>query len=59
MPFLISAEKAAEIIYSKIYKKGFEISFPFPFNILMKFGRILPYKLYFKFTDRISNNNEK
>ena len=57
MPFLISAEKAAKIIFSKIYQKGFEISFPFPFNILMKFGRILPYRLYFKIAKRISNNN--
>ena len=59
MPFLISAEKAAKIIFSNIYQKGFEISFPFPFNILMKFGRILPYRLYFKIAKRISNNNEK
>ena len=59
MPFLISAEKAAKIIFSKIYQKGFEISFPFPFNIIMKFGRILPYRLYFKIAKRISNNNEK
>ena len=59
MPFLISAEKAAIIIFTKIYQKGFEISFPFPFNILMKFGRILPYRLYFKITKRISNKDEK
>ena len=59
MPFLISAKKAAKIIFSKIYQNGFEISFPFPFNILMKFGRILPYRLYFKITKRISNKDEK
>lgn len=59
MPFLISAEKAAKIIFSNIYQKGFEISFPFPFNILMKFGRILPYRLYFKLAKKISKNNEK
>src|SRR5210317_2250741 len=59
MPFLISAKKAAKIIFSNIYQKGFEISFPFPFNILMKFGRILQYTLYFKIAKRISNNNEK
>lgn len=54
MPFLMTAEKAALIIFSRIYKKGFEISFPFPFNFMMKFGSILPYKIYFKFTDYIS-----
>ena len=36
----------------KIYKKGFEISFPFPFNSIMKFGKVLPYKLYFKITEK-------
>ena len=59
MPFIISAEKAAKIIFSKIYQNRFETSFPFPFNILMKFGRILPYRLYFKIIKRISNKDEK
>ena len=52
MPFLMSANRAASIIFNKIYKKGFEITFPFPFNSIMKFGKILPYKLYFKFTEK-------
>ena len=59
MPFLISAEKAATIIFTRIYKKGFEISFPFPFNFMMKFGSILPYKVYFKITEYISRNEQK
>ena len=52
MPYLMSPKDAARIIYSKIYKKGFEISFPFPFNSIMKFGKVLPYKLYFKITEK-------
>ncbi len=52
MPYLMSPNKAAKIIYNKIYKKGFEISFPFPFNSIMKFGKVLPYKLYFKITEK-------
>ena len=48
-----------ELIFLNIYQRGFEISFPFPFNILMKFGRILPYRLYFKLAKKISKNNEK
>ena len=52
MPFLMLPSKAAGIIFDKIYKKGFEITFPFPFNSIMKFGKILPYKLYFKFTEK-------
>lgn len=59
MPFLITAEKAATVIFSRIYKKGFEISFPFPFNLMMKFGSILPYKAYFKITEYISKNEQK
>ncbi|MDG2166142.1 MAG: SDR family NAD(P)-dependent oxidoreductase, partial [Alphaproteobacteria bacterium] len=59
MPFLITAEKAATIIFTRIYKKGFEISFPFPFNFMMKFGSILPYKVYFKITEYISRNEQK
>ena len=39
-------------IFNKIYKKGFEITFPFPFNSIMKFGKVLPYRLYFKFTEK-------
>ena len=52
MPYLMSPKKAAKIIYDKIYKKGFEITFPFPFNSIMKFGKVLPYKLYFKITEK-------
>ena len=52
MPYLMSPNKAAEIIFNKIYKKGFEITFPFPFNSIMKFGKLLPYKFYFKITEK-------
>ena len=55
MPFLISSEKAAEIIKKKINQKGFEISFPFPFSFIMKFVRIVPYWLYFKKISKLSN----
>ncbi len=52
MPFLMSSDKAANEIFENLYKKGFEITFPFPFNSIMKFGKILPYKLYFRFTKK-------
>ena len=45
-------EKKIEEILNKIYKKGFEITFPFPFNSIMKFGKLLPYKFYFKITEK-------
>ena len=53
MPYLISSEKASKIIINKINKKGFEISFPFPFNFIMKFARIIPYGYYFKKTSKL------
>ena len=55
MPFLISSEKAADIIKKKIHQKGFEISFPFPFSFIMKFARIIPYWLYFKKISKLAN----
>jgi len=55
MPFLISSEKAAIIIKKKISKQGFEISFPFPFNFIMKFVKIMPYWLYFRKISKLVN----
>ena len=55
MPFLISSDKAADIIKKKINQKGFEISFPFPFSFIMKFARIIPYWLYFKKISKLAN----
>jgi|TARA_B110000459_G_scaffold191263_1_gene227199 short-subunit dehydrogenase len=55
MPFLISSEKAADIIVKKISKNGFEISFPFPFSFIMKFARIIPYWIYFRKASKLIN----
>ena len=55
MPFLISSEKAADIIVKKISRKGFEISFPFPFSFIMKFAKIIPYGLYFRKASKLIN----
>lgn len=53
MPFLVSAEKAAIIIADGIALKQREIAFPFPFNWILKLGRILPYPLYAKLVDQM------
>ena len=50
--YKVSGSTAFFELALKIYKKGFEISFPFPFNSIMKFGKVLPYKLYFKITEK-------
>ena len=48
MPFLKSAEFAADQIYKGlIFKKKFEIYFPFLLVYFVKILRILPYRLYF------------
>jgi short-subunit dehydrogenase len=53
MPFLISAEQAAQEILKRLPRKGFEIAFPTPFVAILKFMRCLPYRLYFRFMQRM------
>jgi hypothetical protein len=55
MPFLKSADYASEKIFRGLtgnYK--FEIFFPWFFLTLLKIFRILPYKLYFYLTKKIT-----
>ena len=56
MPFLKSADFAAEKIYSGLVnKKNFEIFFPFFIVFIVKIMRILPYKIYFYIWKRLGN----
>ena len=56
MPFLKSADFAAEKIYNGLVrKKSFEIFFPFLIVFFVKILRILPYKLYFYLWKKIGN----
>ena len=52
MPFLISAEAAAERIARGLSGSGFEIAFPTRFVMLLKLLRLLPYRLYFPLVGR-------
>ncbi len=54
MPFLISAEDAATRIFDSFKKTRFETAFPARFSFGMKALRLLPYKLYFAITRRMS-----
>ena len=55
MPFLKSSEFAADKIYKGLTGKyKFEIFFPWFFLILLKFFRILPYRLYFYLIKKIT-----
>jgi short-subunit dehydrogenase len=52
MPFLISAELAADRIASGLRSSRFEIAFPCVFVWIMKLLRLLPYRLYFPLVGR-------
>lgn len=53
MPFLISAEQAAEAIYQQMPNTHFEISFPKRMTWTMALLRLLPYRLYFALTSKL------
>lgn len=53
MPFLVSAEDAAEAIRRGLQSDRFEIAFPTLFVRLMKLLRVLPYWLYFRLTAKL------
>jgi hypothetical protein len=47
MPYLITAEQAADAIVAGLEAGEFEIDFPKPFTRQLKLLRILPYRWYF------------
>ncbi|MEX6723274.1 SDR family NAD(P)-dependent oxidoreductase [Parapedomonas caeni] len=54
MPFLMTAEAAADRIVAGMATSAFEITFPRRFTFMLKLARILPYRLYFPFIRRIT-----
>jgi len=56
MPFLMDADKAAEIIYEGLIDKKYEITFPLPMKILFKILRILPRPIYFFIVKILTKN---
>lgn len=59
MPFLITAEKAAQEIIVGLEKGEFEIHFPKAFTRTLRTLRILPYSLYFAAVRKITANAKK
>ena len=55
MPFIISAEKAAAIIFKGMEEKRFEIAFPRLFVSFLKLLRIIPYFIYFRIIKKYTN----
>lgn len=53
MPFLISAEEAADHMWTGLSEKRFEIAFPAPLVRRLKALRLLPYRLYFRIMKRM------
>lgn len=53
MPFLITAEEAAQRIVRGLKRGKFEIAFPWRFAFLMKVLRLLPHSLFFGITRRM------
>ncbi len=53
MPFIIGVDDACRRIRRGIASGRFEIAFPERFALLLKLARMLPYRLYFKLTERI------
>lgn len=54
MPFLISAEDAAQRILAGVQQGRFEISFPRRFTYVLKFINMLPYRIYFFLIKRVT-----
>lgn len=54
MPFLISADEAAEAIFQGLAGSRFEVTFPRRFAYLMKIYRLLPYRVAFSIARRLS-----
>ena len=54
MPFLKTADYAAEKIFNGLVKSNlFEIHFPKGLTLILKFLRILPYKIYLFLVDKL------
>lgn len=54
MPFLISAETAAERMVAAIRSRRFEVTFPRRFTFILKILRCLPYALYFPLMRKVT-----
>ena len=59
MPFLITAEKAAQEIITGLEKGEFEIHFPKAFTRILRTLRILPYSLYFPAVRKMTAKKNK
>jgi NADP-dependent 3-hydroxy acid dehydrogenase YdfG len=54
MPFLIDPERAGRRIVDAVGRRGFEVTFPIRFSLIMKLLRCLPYDLYLPLMKRLT-----
>lgn len=59
MPFIMSPEKAADIIIRGMEKGKFEIAFPFVMVSMLKILGALPWPLYLRFLSMLGDKQEK
>lgn len=52
MPFLMDVEDAARATIAGLAKGKFEVAYPKPFVAILKFARLLPYRLYFALVNK-------
>lgn len=55
MPFLITSDQAVKTIRAGLERNSFEIVFPARMALMMKSLRVLPYRVFFWLTAKISN----
>jgi short-subunit dehydrogenase len=53
MPCIISQKEAADLIFSGLKKKRFEIHFPLKFTLFLKLIKLLPYRALFYLTNKL------
>jgi short-subunit dehydrogenase len=56
MPFIISVEDASKRIIAGLERRRFEVTFPWRLALLMKFLRIVPYRLFFGISRSMARN---
>jgi short-subunit dehydrogenase len=55
MPFLMEPDAAARVMADGIERRKYEITFPLPFSLILKLGRIIPFRLYAMFVRLLWN----
>lgn len=59
MPFMMSADEAAEIMVRGLARGGFEITFPRRLAWPMKVGALLPYAAWFRLMDKATRRTRR